>query len=446
MKDPLLLVDDDPGILRALRWSFEEYSVVTAADRKDALEKLAQHRPAVMTLDLGLPPAPDDATEGLRTLEEVLALAPQTKVIVVTGNGERANAVRAIGLGAYDFYEKPIDAEALKLIVSRAFHLARLEEENRRLERERGSSFFGLVTAHPGMSALCRMAEKVAPTNATVLLRGESGTGKEILARALHDLSPRARHAFVAINCAAIPETLLESELFGHEKGAFTGAVAQVKGKVEVAHKGTLFLDEIGDMPITLQPKLLRFLQARTIERIGGRTPIQVDVRVVCATHRDLQQQIIEGSFREDLYYRVAELELRVPPLRERQGDAVLLAQHFIRHFELEAGKRNLRLSPDAIQALRAHAWPGNVRELENRVRRAVILAEERAISAADLDLAPGPEAEAPLSLRDARQEAERRALLDALAMSNGNLSAVAEMLGISRPTVYSLLKQHGIK
>ncbi|EWY41280.1 Fis family transcriptional regulator [Skermanella stibiiresistens SB22] len=443
----LLLVDDDPAILRGLKWSFDDCEVHTASDRESALAQVKAHRPAVVTLDLGLPPAPDDAVEGLRTLAEILALAPETKVIVVTGNEERAHAVRAIALGAYDFYQKPIDGHVLSLIVKRAFNVSDLEAENRRLQQARDPSFQGIVTGSDAMLALCRTVEKVAPTDIGVLLLGESGTGKELFARALHNLSPRRRAPFVAINCAAIPENLLESELFGHERGAFTGAVRQVKGKIELAQKGTLFLDEIGDMPMSLQVKLLRFLQERVIERVGGREQIAVDVRIVCATHQDLEANIHSGAFREDLFYRIGEMALTIPPLRDRDDDCILLARHLIDKFSADHGRRKLQLGPDAIAALRHHRWMGNVRELENRIKRAVILADGQSITAPNMGLSvPGGEvAEVSATLQQARDEAERKALSSALALSAGNLSAAAKILGVSRPTIYSLLKQHNV-
>ena len=366
-------------------------------------------RPPVVTLDLGLPPAPDDAVEGLRTLAEILAFSPETKVIVVTGNEERAHAVRAIALGAYDFYQKPIDGQVLSLIVRRAFNVFDLEAENRRLQQSREPSFQGIVTSSETMLALCRTVEKVAPTDISVLLLGESGTGKELFARALHNLSARRRGPFIAINCAAIPENLLESELFGHERGAFTGAVRQVKGKIESAQKGTLFLDEIGDMPMSLQVKLLRFIQERVIERVGGRETIPVDVRIVCATHQDLEGRIRTGGFREDLFYRIGEMALNIPPLRERDDDCVVLARHLIDKFSADHGRRRLQLAPDALAALRSHPWAGNVRELENRIKRAVILTEGQSITAAHMGLAAPIGSRSRKRRRHFRRRATRR-------------------------------------
>ena len=439
----LLLVDDDPGILRALRWAFGEYELLTAQDRHDALEQVRRHKPAVVTLDLGLPPAVDDASEGLAALDEILTLAPTTKVIVVTGQEDRGNAVAAVGRGALDFYSKPVDAEILGLIVARAFHVHELEAENRRLRAGPAALTHGILTAHAGMQALCRTIEKIATAHASVLITGESGTGKELVARALHASSGRRDGIFVAINCAAIPENLLESELFGFEKGAFTGAIRQTRGKIELADGGTLFLDEIGDMPPALQAKLLRFLQERQVERLGGRGLIPVDVRVLSATHRDLPQLIKVGSFREDLYYRLAQLTVAIPPLRDRGDDAILIARHLAERFAVEQKRRAPRFAHDAMAAISRHAWPGNVRELENRIQRAVILNEDGEIGACDLDLLHASEA-AVMSLRAARELAERQVVAAVLRQTSGNLTAAAKILEISRPTLYTLLRQHG--
>ena len=443
----LLIVDDDPGLVTSLRWLFKPYRVVSAGCRAEAVTMLERHKPAVVTLDLGLPPDRDGAAEGLRTLEEILACAPDTKVIVVSGNGDRANAIAAVGAGAYDFYHKPIDGEELALIVQRAFHVHRLEAENRALRATNRSGLAGIVTASPAMLQVCRTVEKVAPTDVNLLLLGESGTGKELFARAAHTLSRRACKPFIALNCAAIPETLLESELFGHEKGAFTGAVRQVKGKVELASGGSLFLDEIGDMPAPIQAKLLRFLQDRRIERLGGRDSIAVDMRVISATNRDLAAAIKQGQFREDLYFRLFGMAVQIPPLRERDDDPVVLANLFTDRFCRTQGRARLRFAPDAVAALRRHPWPGNVRELENRVQRAVVLAEGACITAEDLGLASAAPVEAGArTLRAARDAAERAALQDALLMARGTLSEAARILGVSRPTLYSLLKEHGVE
>ncbi len=447
-KRKLLIVEDDLGLQRQLAWTFEDYEVLSATDRDAALALVASAEPPVVTLDLGLPPDPDGASEGLATLEQIQKLAPHTKVIVVTGSEERAHALKAISLGAYDFYQKPIDADTIRLIVDRAYNLHTLENENRRLHQlEERLPLQGLVTASPPMLSVCTMVERVAPTSVTVLLLGESGTGKEVIARALHTLSPRQGKRFVAINCAAIPETLLESELFGHEKGSFTGAHKQVIGKIELADQGTLFLDEIGDMPIQLQAKLLRFLQQRVLERIGGRTEISVDVRVICATHRKPEELIKSNLLREDLYYRLSELVINIPPLRERPGDPVLLAHHFL-NLMTQQTKRDIKgFAPDAISALSNYPWPGNVRELEGRVKRAVIMAEGSQITAGDLDLPAANGAPAgSATLKDARERAERDAVQRALAQVNGNVTQAAKLLDISRPTLYDLMRHHSIR
>jgi len=442
----LLIIEDDAGLQRQLRWAYDGYDVVVAGDRSSAIDALRADEPAVVTLDLGLPPDPDGVSEGFATLAEILALKPDTKVIVASGHGARESALRAIAEGAWDFYHKPIDIDALGLIVARAFHVHALEAENRRLaERAGGAALGGLISAAPEMAKVTRTIERVANADVSVMLLGASGTGKELLARGLHDSSPRARGSFVAINCAAIPETLLESELFGHEKGAFTGAVKTTEGKIEQAHGGTLFLDEIGDVPLPLQVKLLRFLQERVIERIGGRKPIAVDTRIVCATHQDVDAMVADGRFREDLYYRLAEIVIRIPSLAERSGDAVLLAQHFLKKYAKTMHSAVTGLSPDARTAIDAWGWPGNVRELENRMKRAVIMAEGKLVSAADLDLAPAAADELPLNLRAARESADRSAIRHALARADGNISHTAKLLGVSRPTLYDLLKSYDL-
>jgi len=443
----LLTVEDDPGIQSQMAWSLEDFDVITAGDRKGALAELRRQEPAVVTLDLGLPPDADGVAEGMATLQDILALAPETKVLVITGNGEREHAIRAVGTGAYDFLTKPVDPDKLQLLLDRAFQVHELEVENQRLARERGPSpLGGIIAGSPQMERVCRTVEKVAPATATTFLAGESGTGKELIARALHDLSPRADGPFVAINCAAIQETLLESELFGYERGAFTGANTQTKGKFEYAHGGTLFLDEIGDLPFSLQAKLLRFLQERVIERVGGRAEIPVDVRVVCATNQDLAERVEQGLFRPDLYYRISEVTIHIPPLREREGDAPLLARTFLERFSDEQGKRFKGFSPDALQAIEAYAWPGNVRELENRVKRAIILAEGRQVTADDLELTPPEENPLPFNLRKVREDAEKRALARGLSHANGNLSRASELMGITRPTLYALLNKYEMR
>ena len=442
----LLIVEDDPGLLKQLKWCFEGYDVCTAENRDDAIAELRRHEPAVVLQDLGLPPHPEGVEEGLLTLAETLKLAPHTKVIVVTGNGDQENALTAVGQGAYDFYEKPVDTDTLKLLVDRAFNIAELEAENRRLQNTIAESpLDGIVAASEGMLAVCRMIEKIAPTDVTTLLLGESGTGKELLARALHRLSPRADQNFVAINCAAIPENLLESELFGHEKGAFTGAHKQTVGKVEVASGGTLFLDEIGDMPMPLQAKMLRFLQERVIERVGGRKEIPVDVRVVCATNQKPEGLIEEGRFREDLFYRVSEITINIPPLRDREEGRLVLARTLLQKYAKQQNRAINGFSDDAVEAIEAYSWPGNVRELENKIKGAVIMADGKMVTAMDLGLKEGDETAASLNLREVRQVAESKAIRVALTKSYGNISKAAELLGITRPTLYDLLNKYGL-
>jgi two-component system NtrC family response regulator len=446
-KRKLLVVDDDTGIQRQLRWSFEGYNVEVAGDREEALAKFRAETPPVCTLDLGLPPDPDSTEEGFLILEEMLRISPDTKIIVVTGQDDHENALQAIGKGAYDFYHKPIDSTELGMIVDRAYYVFELEEENRRLHQKRNTTpLSGIVTAAPQMLKVCQFIEKVAPNDVTVLLLGESGTGKEVLAQAVHQLSPRNKKPFVAINCAAIPETLLESELFGHEKGAFTGAVKQTIGKIESADGGTLFLDEIGDVPLPLQVKLLRFLQERVVERIGGRQVIPVDVRIVCATNQNLEERMATGIFREDLFYRVSEIVVEIPPLRDRDGDPEVLAHSFLSRFNEMQGRNVRGFSAAALTAISEHPWPGNVRELENRLKRAVIMSDGKRITPVDLDLAEPETVQEVLSLAQAREEAERREIPRALSRVDGNITKAAKMLGVSRPTLYDLLRQHSIK
>ncbi len=447
-KENLLVIEDDPGLQSQLKWSFEDFNVAVADDREGALAHLRRFEPAVVTLDLGLPPDPGGVSEGFAILEEMLALAPDTKVIVVTGHNDRTNAMRAIAMGAYDFYEKPIDPDLLAITIKRAARLYQIEQENRRLQTAHGESALeGLIASSPEMLKVCRTVEKLAPTDVSTLILGESGTGKEVLVKALHKLSDRRANRLVAINCAAIPEALLESELFGYEKGAFTGAVKTTPGKIEVAHGGILFLDEVGDLPQPLQAKLLRFLQERVIERIGGRKEIAVDVRVICATHRDLPELIQAGEFREDLYYRINETSISVPPLRDRQGDVLLLARAFLERFAQQLKRPIKGFSPQAIEAIDCYQWPGNVRELENRVKRAVIMADGTQISRDDLELpaSDGTAEQAPFNLREVREKAESQAIVRALSRADGNVSRTAELLGVTRPTLYNLMKKYGI-
>jgi two-component system NtrC family response regulator len=442
----LLIVEDDLGLLKQLKWCFEGYDVFTAEDRETAIAELRRHEPMVVLQDLGLPPKPEGVEEGFLTLRETLTLAPHTKVIVVTGNGDQENALNAVAQGAYDFYEKPVDTDILKLLVDRAFNIAELEAENRRLQSQIVESpLDGIVAASEGMLAVCRMIEKVAPTDVTTLLLGESGTGKELLARALHRLSPRAQGNFVAINCAAIPENLLESELFGHEKGAFTGAVKTTPGKVEIASGGTLFLDEIGDMPLALQAKMLRFLQERVIERVGGRQEIPVDVRVICATNQNPENLIREGMFRDDLYYRVAEITINIPPLRDREEGRLILARTLLNKYAGAQSRTISGFSDDAVAAIESYSWPGNVRELENKIKGAVIMADGKLVTAPDLGIAAGEGEQESLNLREVRQQAESKAIRVALTRCYGNISKTADLLGVTRPTLYDLLNKYGL-
>jgi two-component system NtrC family response regulator len=444
----LLIVEDDPALQKQMRWAFDGFETIVAEDRESAIAQMRRFEPAVVTMDLGLPPRPDDVSVGFALLSEMLVLAPETKIVVLTGQHDRENAVRAVGMGAYDFFSKPFEPELLTLTIERAFRLYDLQAENRRLQETRVGTVAGFITRDANMQKICHTIERVAQASVTVALLGDSGTGKEVLARGLHQLSPRAAERFVAINCAAIPENLLESELFGYEKGAFTGAARQTPGRIETAHKGTLFLDEIGDLPMALQAKLLRFLQERVIERLGGRQEIPVDVRVVCATHRDLKAQIQAGLFREDLYYRLAEIVVTIPPLRDRAGDAVLLAHHFVRQFAQENGRGAIQLGEDAIASIEAYAWPGNVRELENCLKRAIIMADGNRITAEDLGLDTGEDDETLeyLNLRRVREAAERQAVVRVLARTNGNVARAAEVLGISRPSLYDLMSRFGLK
>lgn len=455
--EKLLFVEDDAGLRRQLAWGFSEYEVQTAENRASGMQILKQYNPTVAVIDLGLPPDSQGATEGLALLEEIRSEAPYTKVIVLTGNEDRSQAIRAIGLGAFDFCGKPMDLDVLRTIIQRAFHLSGLESELRQSTKTTLSPLKGVVTAAPSMLELCRLVERIAVNEISVMLSGESGTGKEVFARAIHDLSPRRNGPFIAINCGAIPENLLESELFGHEKGSFTGAVKQSVGKFELANKGTLLLDEIGDVPLPLQVKLLRFLQERVIERVGGRQLISVDVRIICATHRNIPELIVEQRFREDLYYRLNEFSLKIPAVRERAGDALLLAHYFLNEFNV-AQRRELKgFTAGAKTALAAYQWPGNVRELQNRIRRAVVIADGDLITAENLEFTESQtdansiihsdeSTGKMLTLKEIRQQADRKALEGVLTQVNGNVSQAAKILGVSRPTLYDLVRQHGIK
>jgi two-component system NtrC family response regulator len=450
-KPVLLIVEDDEGLQAQLKWAYDDFEVIIAGDREAALTALRAEMPAVVTLDLGLPPDPDGTSEGFAVLDAIMEIKPDTKVIVASGHGARESALKAIEQGAYDFYQKPVDIEALGLIVQRAYQLHVIEHENRRLAgkvNDDQTVLGSMITGAPEMAKVANTIERVANTTASVMLLGASGTGKELLARGLHDASDRQAREFVAINCAAIPENLLESELFGHEKGAFTGAVKTTPGKIEMANGGTLFLDEVGDIPLPLQVKLLRFLQERVVERIGGRKPIEVDTRIVCATHQNLEAMIAEGAFREDLFYRLAEIVVKIPALAERPGDAVLLAKTFLGRFAEEMNPKVKGFAPDALTVIDSWGWPGNVRELENRVKRAVIMADGKLVSAGDLDLGETEDgaADNALNLKAAREKADRQMIRQALARSDGNISNTAKLLGISRPTLYDLLKQYDLQ
>ncbi len=440
-KPILLIVEDDTGLQSQLRWHFDQYETIVADNRQDAIAALRLHEAAVIIQDLGLPPDEDGVDEGFKCIQDILRISPNSKVIVMTGKTDRDNALRAVAMGAYDFYQKPVDPNTLDLIVQRAFHIHELEDYNRRLSLSQQEPLEGLITNDPQLLKICRQLEKISPTTVTCTLLGESGTGKEVMARAIHQLSPRKTKRFVAINCAAVPENLIESELFGYEKGAFTGANKTTIGKVETANEGTLFLDEIGDMPLNLQAKLLRFLQERVIERVGGRSEIPVDVRVICATNKNLEEMVKVGSFREDLFYRICEMTVIIPPLRNRLGDKVLLARHFKLKFAKEHGQNVTGFTSDAIAAIENYSWPGNIRELENKIKRAVIMADGKHITREDLGLAEA--GELSLNLRHVRQEAERGAILRALSMTDNNISAAAKLLGVTRPTFYDLIKKY---
>ncbi len=442
----LLIIEDDPGLQSQLRWCFDNEEVLLAENAEAALAHIRRAEPQVVTLDLGLPPDPGGTTVGFQILEKVLTLLPHTKIIVITGREEKENAVRAIGMGAYDFYQKPIDADMLKFVVDRAFRLHQLEMDNKALSKVRSTAIENLITTCPEMLTVCKTVEKVAPTDATTLIIGDTGTGKELIARGLHQLSNRSEQTFTAINCAAIPDTLLESELFGYEKGAFTGATSQKIGKIEAANKGTLFLDEIGDMPLALQAKMLRFLQERVIERLGGNKEISVDVRVVCATHRNLQEMINAGDFREDLYYRLSEIVVEIPALKDREGDAIVLANAFLQRFAQQQGRALKGFTEEALTAIESYPWPGNVREMENKIKRACIMADGNKITLADLQINLSEKDEQPLNLRQVRETAERKAIINTIRKCDNNMAKAARLLGVTRPTLYTLVEKYKIR
>lgn len=447
MKPKLLIVDDDEEIRTQMKWALaEDFTILLAGDRPSALEQFQAERPMVVLLDLGLPPKPGTPEEGLATLAELLTLDNLTKVVIVSGQGEKSIALQAVGAGAYDFLGKPVEMEEMKPLLKRCFYVAKLEREYREMQqRLLGNAFEGMLGTHPRMQAVFASIRKVATTDAPVLILGESGTGKEIAAQAIHQLSARKGKPFVAINCSAIPEALMESELFGHEKGSFTGAHVQRKGRIESAEGGTLFLDEIGEVPLLLQVKLLRFLQEHCIERVGGRQEISVDTRVIAATNADLAKGMSEGTFREDLFYRLAVVQLRLPPLREREDDILLLANAFLQQFAAQNGRNGLTFAPDTVRSLLRHGWPGNVRELQNRVRRAVIMSTGKRITPADLEMAGSNRDGSGISLKEAREELERKMINESLRRHSGKIAAAATDLGVSRPTFYELMNKLGI-
>jgi two-component system NtrC family response regulator len=447
MNPRLLIVDDDEEIRTQMKWALaNDYEVTLAEDRASAVESFRTNPPGVVLLDLGLPPHPGSPEEGLAVLSEVLALRRLVKVVIITGQGEKENALRAIGAGAYDFLTKPVEMDELKFLLKRCFHVAQLEQEYAAMQQLMGGdSFEGMLGSSSQMRPIFETIRKVATTDAPVLILGESGTGKEMVAKAIHLRSHNKDGPFVAINCSAIPETLLESELFGHEKGAFTGAHMQRKGRIESASDGTLFLDEIGEIPLPLQVKLLRFLQEQTIERVGGRQPININTRVVAATNADLKKSMAAGTFREDLFYRLAVVQMVLPPLRDRENDVRLLAQFFLGRFAAQLNKPHLAFDPDAIRALNRHTWPGNVRELENCVRRAAIMADGRRVSAADLELNVSGLGPNVVTLKDAREAVERQMVQQALKKHGGKIAPAAAELGLSRPTLYELMEKLGI-
>lgn len=446
-KPSLLVVEDDPEIRDQFRWALEDrYAVHLAGTPREALAFMKRDRPPLVTLDLGLPPRPDDAMEGLAVLEGLLSVDQLTKVIVITGNSERAHALGAIQRGAYDYIQKPVQLDVLRMILQRAEYLYNLELENRKLQQQKlRDGFQGILGTSAPMQHLFETIRRVAGSDLAVLIVGESGTGKELVARAIHRESSRRDGPFIAINCGAIPEALLESELFGHEKGAFTGAHVQRKGRIESAQGGTLFLDEIGELPLSLQVKLLRFLQEQRIERVGGREPIAVDTRIVAATNANLTEAMDRGSFRKDLFYRLSVVQIRVPPLREREEDRVLLAQAFLLRYRNELNAKVTSISDEAREAIQAYHWPGNVRELENRIKRAVVMAHGTMLHPADLELAPGPAPAPAMTLREARSQLEKSLIRQALIRTNGNVTRAAEELGISRQALHESMHKYGL-
>ncbi|HJU03738.1 MAG TPA: PEP-CTERM-box response regulator transcription factor [Nitrospiraceae bacterium] len=443
----LLVVEDDPEIRDQMRWAMEDtYAVHLAGTPREALALMKRDRPALVTLDLGLPPHPDDAAEGLAVLEGLLGVDRSAKVIVITGNSEKAHALDAIQRGAYDFIQKPVQIDALKIILQRASYLYQLEQENVKLQQQKThEGFQDIIGMSAPMHQLFATIRRVAASDLAVLIMGESGTGKELVARAIHRESARRGGPFIAINCGAIPDTLLESELFGHEKGAFTGAHVQRKGRIESAQGGTLLLDEIGELPLALQVKLLRFLQEQRIERVGGREPIPVDTRVVAATNVNLGEALDQGLFRKDLFYRLGVVQITVPPLRERDDDLLYLAQAFVQRCRDELNVRVTGLSAEAQDAIQAYAWPGNVRELENRIKRAVVMAEGRILQPADLELSGGPMPPPAVTLKEARTQMEKSLIRQALIRTNGNVTRAAEELGISRQTLHESMNKYGL-
>lgn len=451
--EKLLVVDDSPDIRKQLKWGLsKEYLVVSAGDAAEAVSLFRSNQPRVVTLDLGLPPCAEGVKEGFRALEGMLQHSPFAKIIVITGNDDRENALKAVRMGAYDYCRKPVDMDELRIILRRAYQLAALEEENRRLQQSKGNNpgLGSMVGQSRRMQEVFTVIRKVASADVPVLIQGESGTGKELVAGALHSLSSRKKGPFVALNCGAIPETLLEAELFGYEKGAFTGAHARVLGKFECSHKGTLFLDEIGELPTALQVKLLRFLQEKRLERLGGREEISVDTRIIAATNADIRDAMAAGRFREDLYYRIGVVTIDLPPLREREDDVLLLANLFLQRFSEQMKRKVKGFSQPALNFLRSYDWPGNVRELENRIQKAVLMADSPVLEEKDVSCAPSEEATAGepasgLNLREARDRVEREMVVNAISRNGRNILRTAEDLGISRPTLYDLMRKHGL-